>query len=91
LTGKSLDSEPPSFLSLSDAPGSKELAEPPRICAQCNAGGEPLYPVPGTDLWLHPECRRFWAKANSGIPASVDRTPNPPALGPEGDSLDDFK
>jgi Protein of unknown function (DUF3631) len=59
-----------------------------RICAQCNAGGEPLYPVPGFDLWLHPECRRFWAKANNGLPPGLDRTP---PLGPEGDSLDDLQ
>jgi Protein of unknown function (DUF3631) len=46
-----------------------------RICAQCNAGGEPLYQVPGLDLWLHAECRRFWAKANNGLPPNLDRTP----------------
>jgi hypothetical protein len=45
----------------------------PRICAQCNAGGEPLLRVPGTDLWLHPECRPFWARANDGIPDSMRR------------------
>jgi putative DNA primase/helicase len=59
----------------SDQEGSPSDA--PRICAQCNAGGEPLFPVEGTDLWLHKECRRFWAKANSGIPPSLDRTPSP--------------
>jgi hypothetical protein len=46
-----------------------------RICAQCKARGEPLFPIDGTGLWLHKECRRFWAKANSGIPPSLDRTP----------------
>jgi putative DNA primase/helicase len=61
----------------SDQEGSPSDA--PRICAQCNAGGEPLFPVEGTDLWLHKECRRFWAKANSGIPPSLDRTPSPEA------------
>jgi hypothetical protein len=35
-----------------------------RTCAQCNAGGEPLYPLEGTDLLLHPECQRFWLKGH---------------------------
>jgi hypothetical protein len=86
-----------------------------RTCAQCNADGEPLVRVDGIDppVWLHPECRPFWAKANRGavtslkiladhskgadpgpIPAFLDRTipaDRRPALGPEGDSLDDFR
>lgn len=68
-----------------------------KICAQCNAGGEPLLPVDG--VWLHPECRRFWGKpdpwSNLDIPLSLDRRPVPPdrrpALGPAGDSLDDLQ
>jgi hypothetical protein len=44
-----------------------------RICAQCNAGGEPLYSVDGTGAWLHAECRRFWVKANDGIPDRLRR------------------
>jgi Protein of unknown function (DUF3631) len=48
------------------------------ICAQCNAGGEPLLRVNGA--WLHPECKRVWL--NGGIPPPLDRRLNPPALGP---------
>jgi hypothetical protein len=68
-------------------------------CAQCNAGGEPLEPVAGTDplVELHPECRRFWFKDHpeaDGIPQSLRRSVPPdrrPVLGPPGDTLDDFK
>jgi hypothetical protein len=73
----------------------------PRICAQCNAGGEPVYELEGTDLWLHRECRRFWLKSHpeyrangsdpGPVPIFLDRTVRRPALGPVGDSLDDFK
>jgi hypothetical protein len=79
----------------------------PRICAQCNAHGEPLYELEGTDLWLHRECRRFWLKAHpeyrangsdpGPIPILLDRTiiqvppGRPPALGPVGDSMDDLQ
>jgi hypothetical protein len=60
-----------------------------RICAQCNAGGEPLARVDGVDppVWLHPECRRFWFKDHpeaDGIPQIMRRAP---ALGPEGDTI----
>src|SRR5262249_39277962 len=43
-----------------------------RICAQCNAGGEPLALVGG--VYLHPECRRFWFQDHpeaDGIPAAL--------------------
>jgi uncharacterized protein DUF3631 len=79
----------------------------PRICAQCNAGGEPLYELEGTDLWLHRECRRFWLKAHpeyrangsdpGPVPIFLDRTVDGvppdrrPALGPVGDSLGDLQ
>ncbi len=74
-----------------------------RICAQCNAGGEPLYPVSGTDLWLHAECRWFWIKDHPEPTSSRDCGAVPdilcrevpadrrPSLGPLGDSLDDLK
>jgi len=59
-----------------------------RTCAQCNADGEPLAQVEGTDppVYLHPECQRFWFKDHpeaDGIRASLRRAP---ALGPAGDS-----
>ncbi len=39
------------------------IAEP-RICAQCNAGGEPLFKTKNgpRPVWLHKECRRFWER-----------------------------
>ena len=39
-----------------------------RVCAQCNAGGEPLAQVEGVapPVYLHPECRRFWLKDHPG-------------------------
>jgi hypothetical protein len=47
-----------------------------RICAQCNAGGEPLLLIDG--VLLHVECRRFWGKpdpwAGLDIPDFLDRT-----------------
>jgi hypothetical protein len=45
-----------------------------RICAQCNAGGEPLLLIDG--VLLHVECRRFWGKPDpwAGIPDFLDRT-----------------
>jgi hypothetical protein len=53
----------------------------PRICAQCNAGGEPLHELEGTDLWLHRECRRFWLKAHPEYRANgSDPGPIPPCL-----------
>jgi hypothetical protein len=69
--------------------------EDSRICAQCNAGGEPLLELDG--VLLHPECRRFWAGRDGlGIPEFLERTrevppDRRPGLGPPGDSLDDFK
>jgi hypothetical protein len=76
----------------------------PRTCAQCNAGGEPLYELEGTDLWLHLECRRFWLKAHpeyrangsdpGPLPVFLNRTVNgdrQPALGPVGNSLDELQ
>jgi hypothetical protein len=55
-----------------------------RICAQCNAGGEPLLDVDG--VLLHPECRRFWGKpdpwADLDIPPDLERRPK---LGPEAE------
>jgi hypothetical protein len=64
-----------------DVPQNGNRAAVFRVCAQCNAGGEPLFPIPGTNLLVHQECRRFWAKANNGLPPGLDRTP---ALGPIG-------
>jgi Protein of unknown function (DUF3631) len=69
--------------------------EDSRICAQCNAGGEPLLELDG--VLLHPECRRFWAGRDGlGISEFLERTrevppDRRPGLGPPGDSLDDFK
>jgi hypothetical protein len=76
----------------------------PRICAQCNAGGEPLYELEGTELWLHRECRRFWLKTHPKYqrlrpgpdanlpPAQSIEFLADPALGPPpGDSLDDLQ
>jgi hypothetical protein len=74
-----------------------------RTCVQCNADGEPLYELEGTDAWLHLECRRFWLEAHPEYRANgSDPGPLPvflnrvngdrqPALGPVGDSLDDFQ
>jgi hypothetical protein len=35
-----------------------------RICAQCNADGEPLRKLKGSNptVWLHPECKQFWLR-----------------------------
>ena len=70
-------------------------AEDTQICAQCNAGGDPLLEVNG--VLLHPECQRFWAGRDGlGIPAFLERPLEPvppdrrPALGPEGDDIFDI-
>jgi Protein of unknown function (DUF3631) len=67
---------------IADVRGIRE--DTPRTCAQCNAGGEPLHRLEGSDLWLHLECRRFWLKAHpeyrangsdpGPIPILLDRT-----------------
>ena len=52
---------------ISDAPEDRRPEDPERICSQCGAGGEPvatLTTADGRTALLHPECRRFWLKAN---------------------------
>jgi putative DNA primase/helicase len=71
-----------------------------RRCVQCGApsdsrGSVIEHEVGDGRVWLHRECRRFYAPTRGplGDLRCMRRTPrsNPPALGPAGDSLDDFK
>jgi putative DNA primase/helicase len=76
---------------------SPEDRSPPgeRICAQCRGrpdGKERLVTIEGRAVWLHPECERFYRELE--IPPFLRRTNGAgpaPALGPPGDSLDDFQ
>jgi putative DNA primase/helicase len=63
-------------------------------CAQCHGpvdGKERPVAIEGRTVWLHPECERFYR--DLAIPAFLRRTngANAPAVGPPGDSLDDFQ
>ena len=52
---------------VSDNPEDRRPEDPDRICNQCAAGGEPLAALTvadGRTVLLHPECRKFWLKAN---------------------------
>src|SRR5438552_3708149 len=42
-----------------------------RVCAQCGAGDGTLEPerAKGRIVWLHRECRRFWAKEHGVVEA----------------------
>ena len=59
---------------VTDSPEDRRPEDPERICGQCAAGGEPLATLmtaDGRTVLLHPECRRFWLKANPQPEGSV--------------------
>ena len=65
------------------------------MCQQCHEredGTERQFVVEGRTVWLHPVCERFYRDLE--MPPFLRRTngdARAPALGPPGDSLDDFK
>jgi Protein of unknown function (DUF3631) len=83
LNGKSRDVDPQATLisglgrpprAVSDTPEARHPEDPDRICSQCAAAGEPLATLTTADgrtVLLHPECRKFWLRANPQPEGSV--------------------